>query len=113
MPGALADLATLVRFASVSSDPRRAEDVRHCARWVAGRCARAGLAHVEIVAGRRHPLVVARDPRASRRPTVLVYGHYDVQPPGPRAAWRTPPFTPTLRGRDMYGRGASDDKGQL
>jgi acetylornithine deacetylase/succinyl-diaminopimelate desuccinylase-like protein len=113
MPRALADLATLVRFASVSSDPRRAEDVRRCARWVAGRCARAGLAQVEIVAGRRHPLVVAQDRRAPGRPTVLFYGHFDVQPPGPRSAWRTAPFTPTLRGRDLYGRGASDDKGQL
>jgi acetylornithine deacetylase/succinyl-diaminopimelate desuccinylase-like protein len=111
--GALADLAALVRFASVSSDPRRAADLRRCARWVAERCARAGFPHVEVIAGRRHPLVVAEDRRAPARPTVLLYGHYDVQPPGPRTTWRTPPFTPTLRGADLYGRGASDDKGQL
>lgn len=110
---ALADLATLVRFASVSSDPRRAQDVRRCARWVADRCARAGFARVGVIGGRRHPLVVAEDRRAAGRPTVLLYGHYDVQPPGSRAQWRTPPFTPTLCGADLHGRGASDDKGQL
>jgi acetylornithine deacetylase/succinyl-diaminopimelate desuccinylase-like protein len=110
---AIADLAALVGFASVSSDPRRAHEVRRCARWVAHRCARAGLSRVELIAGRRHPPVVAQNSRAPGRPTVLLYGHYDVQPPGPRAAWHTPPFTPTLRGADLHGRGASDDKGQL
>jgi acetylornithine deacetylase/succinyl-diaminopimelate desuccinylase-like protein len=109
----IADLAALVAFASVSSDPRRADEVHGCARWVADRCARAGLPRVELIPGRRHPLVVAQDSRRPGRPTVLLYGHYDVVPPGPRAAWRTPPFTPTLRGAHMYGRGASDDKGQL
>jgi acetylornithine deacetylase/succinyl-diaminopimelate desuccinylase-like protein len=111
-PEAVADLAAFVRIPTVSSEPRRAADVRRGARWIAERCKRAGFTRVRLCEGRRHPLVVAEDVTPGR-PTVLLYGHYDVQPAGPAAAWRTPPFEPTRRGADLYGRGASDDKGQL
>jgi acetylornithine deacetylase/succinyl-diaminopimelate desuccinylase-like protein len=60
-----------------------------------------------------HPVVIARSPRPPRAPHLLIYGHYDVVPPGPRSAWRTPPFQPSRRGAYLYGRGASDDKGPL
>jgi acetylornithine deacetylase/succinyl-diaminopimelate desuccinylase-like protein len=109
----LADLERLVRFPSVSADPRHAADVRRCAGWLAGRLRRAGLDRVRVLAAGRHPFVYGEWCRLPGRPTVLVYGHYDVQPPGPAAAWRSPPFEPVRRGDRLYGRGASDDKGQL
>ncbi len=108
-----ADLERLVRFQTVSADPRCAPELVKAARWLAARLRRAGLASVSVRPGRRHPIVRAEWLRAPGRPTVLVYGHYDVQPVDPVSAWRTPPFEPTLRESRLYGRGASDDKGQL
>ena len=61
----------------------------------------------------RHPVVYAEWLQAPRLPTVLIYGHYDVQPPDPVSEWTSPPFEPTVRGNDLYGRGTCDDKGQL
>jgi acetylornithine deacetylase/succinyl-diaminopimelate desuccinylase-like protein len=107
------ELATLVRFATVSSDPARAGELRRAARWLAARLARAGLERVRVVRSARHPMVLAEHRRSPGRATVLLYAHYDVQPPGPREQWTSPPFVPTRRGNDLYGRGASDDKGQL
>jgi len=107
------DLATLVRFATVSSDPRRAPDLRRCAGWLANRLRRAGVGRVQVVPAARHPTVVGEEGRLRASPTVLLYSHYDVQPAGPRSAWRSPPFAPVVRGRDLFARGASDDKGQL
>jgi acetylornithine deacetylase/succinyl-diaminopimelate desuccinylase-like protein len=110
---AVRELAELVAIPSVSSDPARAADVRRAARWVAARCRRAGFASVEEVPGRRHQVVVARAPGPARAPTVLLYAHYDVQPAGPAAAWRHPPFRPVVRGGRLHGRGSTDDKGPL
>jgi len=87
--------------------------VRRCAARLAGLLQRIGLERVEVVPTGRHPLVYGEWCRAPGRPTVLVYGHYDVQPVDPLSAWRSPPFEPTRRGNDLYGRGTSDDKGQL
>jgi len=109
----VADLARFVTFASVGADPRRARDVRACAAWLAERLRVAGLDDAELVPTRGHPIVRGGRRGASGRPTLLVYGHYDVQPPEPLAAWSTPPFRPTVRGRYLCGRGASDDKGPL
>jgi acetylornithine deacetylase/succinyl-diaminopimelate desuccinylase-like protein len=112
-PQAVDGLAQLVRFASVSAQPARAGDVAACARFLAERLHRAGLADVEILPTARHPIVCASWRGAPGAPTLLVYGHYDVQPAEPVAPWRTPPFKPSVRGDSLYGRGASDDKGQL
>lgn len=110
----LAELQQFIRFPSVSAQPRHGDDIRQCAEWLAKQCGAIGLEHVSVISTPRHPIVYAawlHAPPGS--PTVLIYGHYDVQPPDPLNEWRTPPFEPTVRGQDLYGRGASDDKGQL
>jgi acetylornithine deacetylase/succinyl-diaminopimelate desuccinylase-like protein len=111
-PAALADLAEFVAIPSVSAQPGHAADVVVAAGWLASRLRRAGLA-AEVVRTAGHPVVLGSWRGAPGRPTVLIYGHYDVQPPGPALWWRSPPFTPQRRGDRLYGRGASDDKGQL
>jgi acetylornithine deacetylase/succinyl-diaminopimelate desuccinylase-like protein len=109
----LSELKEFVRIPSVSAQPERAGDVKRCAEWLANHLRRLGLERARVVETARHPIVYAEWLRAPGRPTVLVYGHYDVQPPEPFDEWRTPPFEPTLRGENLYGRGACDDKGQL
>jgi acetylornithine deacetylase/succinyl-diaminopimelate desuccinylase-like protein len=109
----LRQLETLIRFSSISADPRHAGDVRRCADWLAGRLRRIGLEVVRLLPAGRHPAVYGEWRRRPGLPTVLVYGHYDVQPVDPVGEWRLPPFVPTRRGDDLFGRGASDDKGQL
>jgi acetylornithine deacetylase/succinyl-diaminopimelate desuccinylase-like protein len=109
----VAELKQFVAFPSVSAQPERKADVRRCAEWLATHLRGAGLDHVRIVPTAGHPIVYADWLRARGRPTVLVYGHYDVQPADPLAAWQSPPFEPTLRGENLHGRGASDDKGQM
>lgn len=108
--GALGDM---VRFRSVSGDPRCAGQLRACATWLAGHLARAGLDEVEVVATGGPPAVLAAWRHLPGRPTLLLYGHYDVQPAGPARTWHRPPFEATFEGEHVYGRGASDDKGQL
>lgn len=109
----VADLQHLVRFPSVSVDPHRAAHVRGCAHWLAGHLRRIGLEHVRVFPTPRHPIVYADWRRTAGRPTVLIYGHYDVQPVDPLAAWTVPPFGAVVRDGNLYGRGACDDKGQL
>jgi acetylornithine deacetylase/succinyl-diaminopimelate desuccinylase-like protein len=109
----LGELKELVAFPTVSAQPRYAGDIRKCAAWLAGHLRRIGLEHVQIVATKGNPIVYADWLHAPGRPTVLIYGHYDVQPPDPLNEWRSPPFQPAVRGQDLYGRGACDDKGQL
>ena len=94
-----------VRFPSVSAQPKYANDIKKCASWLASHLRQIGLERVKLVPTPRHPLVYAEWRRAPGRPTVLIYGHYDVQPADPLREWRSPPFEPTLRGRDIYGRG--------
>ena len=109
----VAELCDFIRFPSVGGQPKHAKDVRACAAWLADHLRRIGLQHVQVVQTAGHPVVYADWLQASGRPTLLVYGHYDVQPPDPLDAWHSPPFEPTRRGDNLYGRGASDDKGQM
>jgi acetylornithine deacetylase/succinyl-diaminopimelate desuccinylase-like protein len=110
-------LKEFLRIPSVSTKPEHANDLRRCAEWLAGQFRDAGLsADVHRTPG--HPIVVARNAHKPGRPTVLLYGHYDVQPPEPLDLWTTPPFEPTVRkdetGHDaLYARGSADDKGQV
>lgn len=107
------ELAELVRIPSVSAQPQHAPDMRRCAGWLAAELRRIGLHRVAVHPTAGHPIVYGEWLRAPGRPTLLVYGHYDVVPAEPLSEWTTPPFEPTLRGLDLHGRGACDDKGQL
>jgi acetylornithine deacetylase/succinyl-diaminopimelate desuccinylase-like protein len=109
----LSELAQFIRMPTVSAQPRHAPDLERAARWLARHLSRIGLARVRVVPTARHPIVYGEWLGAPGRPTLLIYGHYDVQPPDPLRDWRTPPFEPTLRGLDLHARGACDDKGQL
>jgi len=109
----LSELKELLRFPSVSSDPARVGDVKACATWLARHLKSIGLQQVRIIPTPGNPLVYASSRQDRRAPTLLIYGHYDVVPAEPLAPWETQPFTPTLKGADLYARGACDDKGQL
>ncbi len=107
------ELFELLRIPSVSADPNHTEDVRRAAEFVAGQFEKIGLDNVSIEETEGHPIVLGEHLEAGPdKPTVLVYGHYDVQPPDPLDEWETPPFEPTVRDGKIYARGASDDKGQ-
>ncbi len=107
----LAEFFDFLRFPSVSTDSRHREDVRRCAGFLVDKCRSMGLS-AELHETPGHPIVVARSTPKPDRPTVLIYGHYDVQPVDPVAEWRIPPFEPTLVGDKIYARGATDNKGQ-
>jgi acetylornithine deacetylase/succinyl-diaminopimelate desuccinylase-like protein len=108
----LHDLKRLIRFPSVSAQPRHAADVQRCAAWLATHLGRIGLDRAQVIPTGRHPLVMAESRHAPGQPTVLLYGHYDVVPADGHG-WHSPPFEPVVRGEHLYGRGASDDKGPL
>ena len=105
------ELKELVRIPSQSGEPKCAPDVRRAADWVAGRLRRAGLEHVALLPTEGPPVVCGDWLHAPGAPTVLIYGHYDVQPPEPLALWHSPPYEPEIRDGRLFGRGASDDKG--
>ncbi|HEV2022302.1 MAG TPA: dipeptidase [Terriglobales bacterium] len=109
----LSELKDLLRIPSISTLPEHKEDVRRAAQFVADEMKRIGLEHVEIIPTQGHPLVYADWLHAAGKPTVLFYGHYDVQPPDPVEEWKSPPFEPTERNQNIYARGAVDDKGQM
>lgn len=108
-------LVQYVRFPSVSAQPQHQKDMVECAGWVVEHCQAIGL-DAKLCSTKGHPIVLAKTPPAkspgSKRPRFLVYGHYDVQPPEPFDLWKSPPFEPRIVGRSMFGRGASDNKGQ-
>jgi acetylornithine deacetylase/succinyl-diaminopimelate desuccinylase-like protein len=105
------ELVEYVAIPSVSAQKQHQPDMVRCAQWIAGKSEEAGLT-ARIVPTGGHPLVLARAPRRKGRPHLLVYGHYDVQPPEPFELWKSPPFEPRISGKFLYGRGASDNKGQ-
>jgi acetylornithine deacetylase/succinyl-diaminopimelate desuccinylase-like protein len=110
----LDDLKALVRIPSISTLPENRADMQRTAEWLADRLRRLGFDRVSILPTAKHPVVYAEWLKAgSLKPTILYYGHYDVQPPDPLPLWKTPPFEPTVVGENMYARGASDMKGQL
>jgi len=106
------DLCELLRIPSVSADSHHRGDVQRAAEWLLGQFQSLGLA-TELVTTDLHPIVLAETPPVPGAPTVLVYGHYDVQPPDPLDEWISPPFEPTRRDGNIYARGATDDKGQM
>ncbi len=105
----LEELFEFLRIPSVSTLPEHAGDIQRAAAALAA----AGLERVEVIPTARHPLVYGEWLGAPGKPTVLCYGHYDVQPPDPLEEWLSPPFEPTLRNGNIYARGACDDKGQM
>ena len=106
-------LQDFLRIPSVSTDPSRTQAMGDAAEWVRQRFADCGI-EAEIVETARHPVVLADSgPSDAGGPTLLVYGHYDVQPTGDESLWHSPPFEPTIREDIVYARGAADDKGQL
>lgn len=109
---ALAELFELISIPSVSADPKHASDMKQAAAWLETKLQGIGFG-VEVVPTRNHPIVYAEKWVSDTAPTVLVYGHYDVQPADPLELWLTPPFQPTLRDGKIYARGSSDDKGQI
>ena len=109
----LSELMDLLRIPSISTLPQHRPDLDRAAAFVAGKLTHAGLENVEIIATSGHPLVYGDWLHAPGAPTILCYGHYDVQPPEPLEEWITPPFEPTLRDGNLYARGAADDKGQF
>lgn len=109
----VSELKEFLRFPSVSSQPQHANDLKKCAHWLANHLRRIGLKRVKIFPTKGHPIVYAAWQQERARPTVLIYGHYDVLPGEPVQEWRTPPFDPIVLASNLHGRGASDDKGQL
>src|SRR5690242_2877778 len=114
-PRYINELCDYVRFPSVSAQPQHRADVEACAQWLVNRCQQAGLT-TRLYPTAGNPIVVAKTPAAksasTRRPRFVLYGHYDVQPPEPFELWKSPPFEPRIEGRSLFGRGASDNKGQ-
>lgn len=109
----LDELKELLRIPSISTAPDHKADVERAAHYVAAKLKAAGMENVEVIRTDQHPLVYADWLHAPGKPTVLCYGHYDVQPADPLELWHTPPFEPTERDGNLYGRGTSDDKGQM
>ena len=108
----LADLSDWLRIPSISTQPEHAADCRRAAAWIAGRLERLGC-RVETIETGGHPILWATGPQVRGAPTVLCYGHYDVQPPDPVAEWISPAFEPTVRDGMLFARGTADDKGQV
>ena len=108
----LQDLFAFLAFPSVSTDSKHKSDVRDCANWIVGKLSAAGL-DTQLHETPGNPIVVARNAHKPDRKTVLIYGHYDVQPVDPLNLWDSPPFTPEIRNGRIWARGATDNKGQM
>ena len=111
----LEGLLQLLRIPSISTLPEHKPDIRRAAEFLANDLGAMGMKNVEIIKGKenQHPLVFAEWLEAPGKPTLLIYGHYDVQPADPLEEWVSPPFEPTIRNQNIYARGAVDDKGQV
>jgi acetylornithine deacetylase/succinyl-diaminopimelate desuccinylase-like protein len=111
-PSHLEEFYSFLRFPSISTDDQYAEKVRECAHWLVKKLTSIGL-ETELVPTPGHPIVWARNKHRQGRHTVLIYGHYDVQPPDPLELWDSPPFEPVLKDGYVFARGATDNKGQI
>src|ERR1700691_2815058 len=109
----LDELKDFLRIPSISTLPEHRADIDRAAQFVADSLRHVGMENVEIVPTAKHPLVYADWMHAAGKPSVLCYGHYDVQPADPLEEWSSPPFEPTVRDGNIYGRGTADDKGQM
>jgi acetylornithine deacetylase/succinyl-diaminopimelate desuccinylase-like protein len=109
----LDELKDFLRIPSISTLPEHRPDIYRAAAFVADSLLHVGMENVEIIPTAKHPLVYADWMHAAGKPTVLCYGHYDVQPADPLELWNSPPFEPTVRDGNLYGRGTADDKGQM
>lgn len=109
----LSELFELLRIPSVSADSKHKGDVRKAAEYVVQKLKEAGADKVQLMETKGHPIVYGEKISDTSKPTVLVYGHYDVQPPDPLNLWTSPPFEPTVREGKIYARGSADDKGQF
>lgn len=109
----LQELGELISIPSISALSEHKSDMNRAAEWVADSLRRAGMEQVEIYPTDGHPIVYGEHVHAPGKPTVLVYGHYDVQPVDPLELWESPPFEPTIRDNKLFARGATDDKGQI
>src|SRR5574338_568018 len=107
------ELKTYLAIPSISALPEHAADVRRCAEWSADELRRIGMQNVRLIETPGNPVVYADWLGAPGKPTILFYGHYDVQPVDPLEKWISPPFEATVRDGDIYARGAADDKGQV
>ena len=107
------ELMDFLRIQSISTDQDHKADMLKCASFVSKKLETAGMKKVRIIKTKGHPLVYGEWLDAPGKPTVLIYGHYDVQPVDPIELWNSPPFEPTIRGGKIYARGATDDKGQM
>ena len=109
----VAELSESLRIPSVSAQPEHRDDVKRCAEHLAERLRKLGMTRVMVEPTAGHPIVYGEWMGAPGKPTALLYGHYDVQPPDPLELWKTPPFVPTVRDGKLFARGAVDDKGQV
>jgi acetylornithine deacetylase/succinyl-diaminopimelate desuccinylase-like protein len=109
----LDDLIAWLRIPSISTLPEHNHDVMQAAKYAADQLKQIGMERVEVIQTQGHPLVYAEWLKASEKPTLLIYGHYDVQPVDPVSLWQTPPFEPSIRDGKIFARGAADDKGQV
>ncbi|MCA9967394.1 MAG: dipeptidase, partial [Anaerolineales bacterium] len=109
----LSELFDFIRIPSISALPSHADDVVRAANWVAQRLTAAGVEHAAVLPTGGHPVVYGDWLHAPNMPTVLIYGHFDVQPVDPIELWDSPPFEPRVENGRIYARGASDDKGGM
>ena len=109
----LRELTEFLRIPSISTLSAHDRDCRRAAEWVAAELRRLGCTDVQLLASETHPVVWGVGPVVPGAPTLVIYGHYDVQPPDPLDEWTTPPFEPTVRDGRLYARGSADDKGQV
>jgi acetylornithine deacetylase/succinyl-diaminopimelate desuccinylase-like protein len=109
----LSELQEFLRIPSVSAKSEHKLDIANAAKWVAENLTKAGFKSVEVIPTNLHPLVYAESLEAPGKPTILFYGHYDVQPAEPLDLWTTPAFEPTVRDGNLFARGTADDKGQV
>lgn len=109
----LSELLDFLRIPSISADTQYKSDVLKAATWLSNELTRIGMKGVEIVPTQGHPIIYGEKMVSTSAPTILIYGHYDVQPPDPLDLWDSPPFEPVIKNDRIYARGACDDKGQL